>query len=357
MKKRNILIISGLFLFIVFLAIVYYNSSLGGNNKGKEVAFKVESGSSVKGIIEELKEENIIKNKSTCYLYAKLNKVNNLQAGSYNLRVGLGCKETLKLISTGDVIDDSITLQFIEGKRLKNFAKVISNKYKYTEDEIIEKWQDKEYLKSLIDKYWFLTDEILNDNIYYALEGYLYPDTYKFRKDATIEEITDKLLSSMGTYLEEYKKTYSKLHDKVNTIHKILTLASIVELEGANSNDREGIASVFYNRLNNGWSLGSDVTTYYAAQIDFTDRDLYQKEIEEVNAYNTRPEAMAGKLPVGPICNPSIKSIKAVFSDKTTDYFYFVADKNGKTYFTKTYSEHAAIVQELKNKGLWYEYK
>ena len=82
-----------------------------------------------------------------------------------------------------------------------------------------------------------------------------------------------------------------------------------------------------------------------------------QTEIEEVNAYNTRPSAMAGKLPIGPICNPSIKSIKAVFNPADTDYFYFVADKNGKTYFTKTYSEHTAKVQELKNKGLWSEYK
>ena len=356
MKKAIIFILSFIVIAIVIVCI-WFNSSLGGKSGGKKITITVSSGSTVKGIITELGNKKIIANSNTCYFYAKMNKVNNLQAGTYELKEGYGCKNALALLAKGDVIDDSITLQFIEGKRLKNYAKVISNKYSYTEEEIIEKWQDKKYLKKLIDKYWFLTDEILDDNIYYALEGYLYPDTYKFRKDSSIEEITEKLLSTMGSYLKEYEKKYSTLHEKVNTIHKVLTLASIIELEGANSNDREGIASVFFNRLDNGWSLGSDVTTYYAAQIDFSDRDLYQKEIEEVNAYNTRPEAMAGKLPIGPISNPSIKSIKAVFEHPTTDYFYFVADKNGKTYFTKTYSEHAAIVQDLKNKGLWYEYK
>ena len=355
--KKIIFIIITIIIITGLILVFWYNNSLTGENNGKEVEVQVPTGSSVKEIINVLSTKKIIKNTDTCYIYAKMHKINNLQAGKYNLKEGLGCIQALKVIAGGDVIDDSVTLKFIEGKRLKTYAKVISEKYKFTEEEILEKWNDKKYLKELIEKYWFLTDEILNDNIYYALEGYLYPDTYKFRQEASIEEITEKLLDSTKGYLDEYKDKISKLDNKVNTIHKILTLASIIELEGANSNDREGIASVFFNRLEANWSLGSDVTTYYAAQIDFTDRDLYQKEIEEVNAYNTRPAAMAGKLPVGPICNPSIKSIKAIFNHTKTDYFYFVADKNGKTYFTKTYEEHAKKIKELKDSGMWYEYK
>ena len=85
MKKRIILIVIVLLILAIVGPVLYYNSSLDGNSNGKEITFKVESGSSVKGIIEKLEEEKVVKNKSTCYLYAKFSKINNLQAGSYKL--------------------------------------------------------------------------------------------------------------------------------------------------------------------------------------------------------------------------------------------------------------------------------
>ena len=132
--------------------------------------------------------------------------------------------------------------------------------------------------------------------------------------------------------------------------------ALVVETEGLNDEGRKNVASVFYNRLDLGMSLGSDVTTYYAAGIDMGERDLYQAEIDAVNAYNTRPGAMAGKLPIGAICNPSISSIEAAVKPNKTSYLYFVADKNGKVYFTKTLAEHNQIINELKTEGLWFTY-
>ena len=354
--KKFLLFIIGLILLVVIGGYVYYNFSLSPTGSDENlVSFEVKNGMTIKGIITELHKEGLVKNELGPYLYVKINKITNLQAGTYSLNKGMGFPEIIKVITSGDAVDDSITLTFIEGKRIKKFASVISEKYDYTEDEIINKWQDKEYLNKLIGKYWFLSEEILNENIYYSLEGYLYPDTYRFEKDASIEEITEKLLDNMANNLEIYRSNVGN-NEYVNSIHKVLTLASIVELEGGKSDDRAGIAGVFFNRLRDGWNLGSDVTTYYAAQIDFSDRDLTQAELEEVNAYNTRASAMAGKLPVGPICNPNIESIKAVMNPRNSDYYFFVADKNGKTYFSKTNEEHTAIITELKNKGLWYTY-
>ena len=84
---------------------------------------------------------------------------------------------------------------------------------------------------------------------------------------------------------------------------------------------------------------------------------LYALQVNEANAYNTRSYNLAGKLPVGPICSPTIDSIKAVLNPDSNDYFFFVADKNGNTYFTKTYQEHTAKVAQLKKDGLWYTYE
>ena len=335
---------------------VYYNNSLKpvSSSKTDDTVFVVEKGMSSKAVLNALYKEGLIRNTKTTYIYLKLHKGINFKAGTYILNKGMSFEEIVNTIDGGKVLDDSLTIRFIPGKRLTTYAKQISEVYGYSEDEILELWNNKEYLQELVDKYWFLTDEVLNDRLYYALEGYLCPDTYQFAKDASIKDITEKMLDLTGAQLNKYK---SEIEKSDFTIHEMLTMASIVELEGSNSDDRKGVAGVFYNRLQGGMSLGSDVTTYYAAKVEMSERDLWQWEIEQVNDYNTRPAAMAGKLPIGPICNPSMKSVEAAIEPEEHDYFYFVADKNGKTYFNSTYAEHNATVNQLKRDGLWYVYE
>ena len=238
---------------------------------------------------------------------------------------------------------------------MRSIASTIASKTNNSEDDVFNLLVDKEYLNSLINKYWFIEDRILNTNIYYSLEGYLYPNTYEFKnKDVEVSEIFEKMLDEMDKKLSPYK---TDLLSNKYSIHELLTLASIVELEGSISDDRAGIAGVFYNRLNSGMALGSDVTTYYAARIEMSDRDLYQAELNDANYYNTRSSHLNGKLPIGPISSPSIESIKAVLYPEKHDYYYFVSDKNGKTYFSKNYQEHLATKNELINSGLWYVYE
>ena len=161
------------------------------------------------------------------------------------------------------------------------------------------------------------------------------------------------MLDKMEKVLEEYKDEIEK--SKYN-VHELLTIASIVETESVNKEDRKGVAGVIYNRLNRNMAIQSDVTTYYAFKIDMGERDLYQREIDTYNKYNTRGPNMEGKLPVGPISSVSKLSIEAAIEPKNTDDLFFVADKNGKVYFSKTNAEHNQIISELKSKGLWYEY-
>ena len=361
MKKTLIIIIA----IIVFISAVlgalgiygynYYKDSISPvGSSDEKVTLVIKEGLTSREIIDEIYNANLTKNKSMGYLYLKLHSNVNMQAGTYNVDRGMSLEEIINKISSGDAYHDSIQITFVEGKKLTYYANQIAANYPYTEDEIMNQLQDEEYLKELITKYWFLTDEILNDKLYYALEGYLHPNTYQFAKDASIKEIIKTLLDNTEIILNKYK---SEIESSDYTIHEILTMASIVELEGSNSDDRNGVAGVFYNRLENGWSLGSDVTTYYAARVEMSERDLYQAELEDANDYNTRSSHLAGKLPVGPICNPSENSIQAALNPKQEDYFYFVADKYGKTYFSKTYDEHVNTINKLKNEGLWYEYE
>ena len=234
-------------------------------------------------------------------------------------------------------------------------AEKIAENTNNTKQDVFDLLEDDEYIKSLIDEYWFLEDEVTNKDIYYPLEGYLYPETYTFKnEDVTVKEIFKVLLDQTDKVLTEYKAQIKK---SGCTVHQILTVASIIELECKNEDDKAKVSSVIYNRINSNMSIGSDVTTYYAIKVDMGERDLYTKEINTYNPYNTRGPNMEGKLPVGPISTVSETSIKAALNPTKTDYLYFVADSNGKVYFGKTYQEHQENINNLKNQNLWYQYE
>ena len=168
-----------------------------------------------------------------------------------------------------------------------------------------------------------------------------------------MKDIFKKMLDQTDKILTNEKENIEK--SKYN-IHELLTLASMVESEGVSLEDRKNIAGVFINRLNKGMSLGSDVTTYYAFKIELGERDLKQSEISSDNPYNTRSASNAGKLPIGPICNPSKEAIEAVINYTPNEYLYFVADKNMKVYFNTDDEGHNKTIKELKSSGLWFEY-
>ena len=235
---------------------------------------------------------------------------------------------------------------------MRSIAKIIADNSENTEDDVYNLLKDENYINELIKKYWFITDDIKNNNIYYPLEGYLYPETYQFMKDATVKDIFKTMLDEMDKKLTKFK---SNIEESSYSVHQLLTLASIVELEAGNSHERGKVAGVFYNRLNAGWTLGSDVTTYYAAKKTFKE-DLTYDELNACNSYNTRGTCLKG-LPVGPICNPGIESIEGVVNPVTSEYYYFVADKNGKTYFNTDAYGHQTTIAELKNNNLWYIYE
>lgn len=324
-----------------------YQVSPTDKSSNAKVEVVIKPGMSTSQIASLLKKKYLIKDEFFFKVYMKLNRRDSIKASTYYLSKNMSLDNIVSLLEKGASNTD-ISITFKEGKTIKDYAKLLSETTNISEDEFLTKMKDKTYLASLIKSYWFLTDAILDSNIYYGLEGYLAPDTYNFKdKDVTVEEVIKTLLDQEEKNLSPYKDTLSKMN-----VHEVLTLASISELEGLKDTDRKLIVGVFQNRLSKGMNLGSDVTTYYAFN-QAMDKDLTSEMFNTYNPYNTRSSAMAGKLPVGPICNPSIESIMASINPTKSDYYYFVADKNGNVYYTKTSSEHSAKVKELKEKGDW----
>ena len=324
-----------------------YQVSPTDKSSNAKVEVVIKQGMSTSQIASLLKKKYLIRDEFFFKVYMKLNRRDSIKASTYYLSKNMSLDNIVSLLEKGASNTD-ISITFKEGKTIKDYAKVLSETTNISEDEFLTKMKDKTYLTSLIKSYWFLTDAILDSNIYYGLEGYLAPDTYNFKdKDVTVEEVIKTLLDQEKKNLSPYKDTLSKMN-----IHEVLTLASMAELEGVKDTDRKLIVGVFQNRLSKGMNLGSDVTTYYAFN-QAMDKDLTSEMFNTYNPYNTRSSEMAGKLPVGPICNPSIESIMASISPTSSDYYYFVADKNGNVYYTKTSSEHSAKVKQLKEKGDW----
>lgn len=314
----------------------------------------IENDMGVSQIADLLEKNNVIKSAKALKIYAKINNIGSLKAGKYDLNNSENMQTVLEHIVNGEVASDEVKITFIEGKNMRWVAKTIAEKTVNTEEDVFELLKDEEYLDSLIDKYWFITDEIKDSRIYYSLEGYLLPDTYIFEnEEVSVKTIFSTMLNYMEKYLNDYKEQIEK---NSLTTHQILTLASMAELEGKTTEDRAEIVGVFYNRLKKEMSLGSDVTTYYAFKVDMGERDLKASEIKTENPYNTRGPNMNAKIPVGPIDNPSRSAIEATLKYKDTDAYYFVADKNGKVYFTETNEEHNAKIKELKKNDLWFTY-
>ncbi len=335
-------------LVLIALGIYKYETSAVSSNTDPKI-ITVDEGDNYISIASKLKEQNLIRSETFYRLYLRFANPGTLMSGDYELNEAMSVPEIIKVLSDKNSRDSTIKITFREGLNITQIAKIVEEKTDITAEEFINKLADTSYLQSLQQDYWFLTDEIYNSEIYYPLEGYLYPDTYHFEKsELNIDDIVRKILDNTEAKLEPYK---DKLQNGTYTTHQILTLASIVELEAVSDSDRATVAGVLYNRLNDNWSLGCDATTYYAAKKSMTE-SLTQSDLTACNGYNTRCTSMTG-LPVGPIDNPSISSIEAALNPTESDYYYFVADTDKKVYFTKNATEHDRIIAQLRDEGKW----
>jgi len=277
-------------------------------------------------------------------VYVKVFAPDNLQANTYVLDKNMDLKTMLNIISTGDfqyLLKTKFTI--IEGSTIPEAAAGIAEALGFETDAVLAKWSDAAFLQELIGEYWFLSDTVLNPSIMFPLEGYLYPETYfVVEQEPTIESITRLCLDLMNERLTPYQDRIKELD---MTAHEFVSLASVVQAESLFEEDYKTIAGVFYNRLETGMPLQSDITVLYALQekrVDVTYTDL-----EVDSAYNTYKYA---GLPVGPVCTVQKSILDACAYYEKHDYYYFFATQDGDVLYSKTLDEHNRTVQA----NLWY---
>jgi len=335
-----------LVLLILVLAILvgaggYYTLGLMPVDPGSEekVIVDIPSGSGASAIVDILDDAGLVKNKFCAKVNSRIGGYDTLMANTYVLSPSMSFKEMMKIINEGTfeyISKESVKVK--DGARLQQVAEAVSEQLPFTAEEILAKWSDEQYLRELIDKYWFLTDDILDEDVMYPLEGYLYADTYFVTSDISdIEGFTEMCLDRMDEVLTERRDA---IEASGFSVHELLTLTSIVTKE-ATAEDQAGVAGVFMNRLDQGMSLGSDVTVCYIFQEDRV--DLKQSQLDSTNPYNTRK--FAG-LPPGPICQVVSDAIDATLNYEKHDYLFFIADEQGIVRYSTDQAGHESNIDE-----------
>lgn len=346
-KKKVVLIVIGVIIGLIILGLVGFWTSLRPVSKTEDiVGVVIENGDSKKSVATKLKNAGLIRNKYSTLLYIFLNGNKNIQAGSYEFSRNMSTGEIIKYLNNGDIVEakkPTVSITFPEGITLKKYLELLAQNTNLEYDVMIKDINDKSFLKGLIADYWFLTDDILDDDIYYALEGYLFPNTYEFYKNTSLSSVIRKMLNETSNKLEPFKDA---MRNSGYSVHEILTMASIAEKEAVSDSDRAGVTQVIYKRLELNMSLGMDVTAYYGVGKDMKEA-ITSADLNDDNPYNTRLVTFLG-LPAGPICNPSLSSVKAVLNPADTNYIYFFADiKTGEVHFTDDASEFESFKKKF----------
>lgn len=306
------------------------------------IAVEIPLGSSSTQIAEILEEEGLINNVLIYRLFIKVNNYADFQAGEYQLSPSMTLAELSETLQTGTVSRPALyTVTIPEGRTLEEIAVLFENNANIDADEFMELMNDDEYISSLIDLYPnLLSEEILQDEIRYPLEGYLFAATYPiYDQIPEIDVLVRMMLDKSNDVMSEYYSETLALADF--TVHDIITFASLVEREARNEDERKLISGVFYNRLAEGMRLETDPTVLYALGYH-KDRVLFS-DLEIESPYNTY---YVYGLPIGPISNFGVSSLESVFYPTETNYKFFVAAPDGQIYFSETHKEHVNLANQ-----------
>lgn len=314
------------FLFITYIGIqLFVPSNIGS----KQIEIEIPEGSTYKQAIYILAKNNLIRDRNLFILFGKIAGLDRkVRAGYYVFWGNMSPLQVFKKLKDGKIIENEITI--VEGDSLPEIGRKLASNKIIPLADFKALSIDRNFLRSL-------------DIDAPSLEGYLYPQTYKFPKGAKPVAVLKLMVNKMR---DEFTDDLRRRAEEMGwTENEVLTLASIIEREAKTDEERPLISAVYHNRIKKGMPLQADPTAIYGVKsyrYKITKNDLRKK-----TAYNTY---VIKGLPPGPIASPGIKSIRAALYPADVPYLYFVAKNDGTHYFSKTLSEHIAAIKRLKAK-------
>ena len=316
------------------------NDVLALNKEEKSVTITITAEDSFNDVVKRLKNEGLIEYKGLFKLFAGITGgEDKVTMGTYTLNTDMDYRALLSGMSVNSATRAEITVTIPEGYSVEQTFQLLEDKGVARVEDLKKQAAEHDY------KFSFLEDIPLGD--FRRLEGYLYPDTYTFYTPHSALYAINKMLVTFDSRITDELR--AEIEKSGKSIHEVLTVASLVEKE-TDGTDRDKIASVIYNRLNN-----PKAETVGLLQIDATLAYINggkvpteaDKEID--SPYNTYKYK---GLPPGPISNPGMEAIKAAMHPAKTNYFYYALGDDGLHHFSKTYKEHQKFMesQELYKK-------
>lgn len=357
-RKKRTRIIFWVFLLLLFSAITIISFTISYDyvikkfndtsknepvivKEDEAVQFVIERGASTATIVRNLMEQGLIENETIFKLLSKINGYDGTyQSGTHIVSKSLNYDEMMRVLSNPPA---STTVMIPEGRTFTQIVDIL-----YEKKLIKDKKKFTEVANTGEFKYDFLKDIPSRDN---RLEGYLFPDTYEFDLNVSEQQIIEKMLDNFDRkFRDEYRERIEGLGKDMN-LDKVIIIASLIEREARDPDDRYLISGVLYNRLTSKDSslrkLQIDATVQYVMLKEtgaYKDRLLY-KDLEVDDPYNTY---LYEGLPPGPICCPGEAAIKAALNPDDQGYFYYVArgDAAGSHEFSKTFKQHQAAIKK-----------
>lgn len=277
------------------------------SSQSAEQSFTIEKGDGLREIAADLEKEGLIRNKIYFKYYVVYRGwAARLQAGEYLLSPSLNITQIAETIVKGEAASQEITITIPEGFTLKQIDA------RLTKADLIE------------------AGELFKQS---QLEGYLFPDTYRFNQEATLDEIISKMRDNFDRKLDEDLR--NEIARQGNTLKEIIIMASLLEKEVATDQDRQIVSGIFWKRLKNSYPLESCATIAYILGIDKWRYSVTDTKVE--SPYNTYQNI---GLSPGPICNPGLSAIEAAVYPEPSDYYFFLSKPDGQTVFSQTLEEH-----------------
>lgn len=325
-SKVPIILVLILFVFLGVIKLDYDRALSNPNSDSEEKSIiEIKEGETVQNILDSLVKSELLKERFVYYakFYLRINDLGTrLQAGVYELPKNLSLKELIDALQSGRSQDVWILIP--EGLRKDEIAQIVGNELgKYTPSN----FSISEFL-SLTTDTTFIESLELAVNVS-DLEGFLFPDRYAFPREIDSRGVIEILVENFKT----------KVGDEYS--YQDIILASIVEREGYNGNDRPTIAGIIIKRFNEGWLLQTDATLLYPVK-DWK-HTITAQDKDDDNPYNTYKKI---GLPPTPICNPGLQSIKAVWEPVESAYYYYIHDTDGNPHYGRTLDEHNSNVNK-----------